>query len=88
MAIAKQNVCTHEIGQRIPVIVENVLRWPTMDETYLEVLDCLGAAVVDLLGEVMDFNTWDTLGMVLETGLTLVLMNVKGLGGRGAERTD
>ena len=54
-----------------------------MDETYLKVLDCLGAAMVDFLDGMMDFNTWDTLGMALETGLTLVLMNVKGWGGGG-----
>ena len=59
-------------------MVEDALRWPTMDETYLEVSDCLGAVLVDLLDGVMDFNTVDTLGMVLETGLTLVLVNVKG----------
>ena len=34
----------------------------------------------------MDFNTADGFGMVLETGLTLVLLNVKGLGGAGALR--
>ena len=52
----------------------------------MEVLDCLGAALVDLLGGVMNFNTVDALRMVLETGLTLVLVNVKGLGGAGALR--
>ena len=70
-------------------MVENARRWPTKGGTYLEVLDCLGAALVDLLGGVMDFNTVDAFGMVLETGLTLVLVNVKGLGGAGvAGRTD
>ena len=34
----------------------------------------------------MDFNTADGSGMVLETELTLVLVNVKGLGGAGALR--
>ena len=53
----------------------------------------LGAALVDLLGGVMDFKIVDGFGMVLETGMTLVLVNVNGLGGgggggRGAERTD
>ena len=52
----------------------------------LEGLGCLGTALVDLLGRVMDFSTVDALGMFLETGLTLVLVNVKGL--RGTERTD
>ena len=64
-------------------MVEDVLRWPTMGGTYLEVLDCLGAALVDLLGGVMDFNTVNAFRMVLEIGLTLVLVNVKGLGGAG-----
>ena len=41
---------------------------------------------MDLLGGVMDFNTADGFGMVLETGLTLVLVNVKGLGGARALR--
>ena len=64
-------------------MVEDPLRWPTMDGTYLEVLDCLRAVMVDLLGGVMDFNTVDAFGMVLETGLTLVLVNLKGLGEQG-----
>ena len=34
----------------------------------------------------MDFNTADGFGIVLETGLTLVLVNVKGLWGAGALR--
>ena len=69
-------------------MVEDVLRWHTMGGIYLEVIGCLGAALVGLLGVVMDFNTADGFGMVSETGLTLVLVNVKGLGSRGAERTD
>ena len=64
-------------------MAEDPLRWPTMDGNCLEVSDCLGAALVDLLGGVMDFNTVDAFGMVLETGLTLLLVNVKGLGGGG-----
>ena len=44
---------------------------------YLEVIGRLGAALVDLLGGVMDFNTVDGFGMVLETGFTLVLVNAK-----------
>ena len=46
----------------------------------------LGAALVGVLGGVMDFNTADGFGMVLETGLTLVLVNWMGLGGPGALR--
>ena len=38
-------------------MVEDAPRWPTMDGTYLEVSDCLGAVLADLLCEVMDFNT-------------------------------
>ena len=37
---------------------------------------------MDLLGGVIDFlSTVDAFGMFLETGLTLVLVDVKGLGG-------
>ena len=57
-----------------------------MGGTYLEFIGCLGAALEGLLGGVTDFNTADCFGMVLETGLTLVLVNVKGLGGAGALR--
>ena len=67
-------------------MVENALQWPVMGGTYLEVIGCLGAALVDLLGGEIDFNTGDGFGMVLETGLSLVLVNVKGLGGAGAVR--
>ena len=67
-------------------MVEDVLQWPMMGGTYLEVLGCLGAALVDLLGDVMDFNTEDGFGMVLGTELTLVLVNVTSLGGAGALR--
>ena len=62
MAIPKQNVCMHEIDQRIPDMVEDVLRWPMMGGTSFEVLGCLGAALVDVLGGVMDFNTVDGFG--------------------------
>ena len=41
---------------------------------------------MDLLGGVMDFSTVDAFGMVSEAGLTLVLVNVKGLGGAWAPR--
>ena len=52
-----------------------------MGGTYLEVLDCLRAALVFLLDGVMDFSTVDAFRMVLETGLTLVLVNLNGAGG-------
>ena len=67
-------------------MVEDVLRWPTMGGTYLELIGCLGAALVGLLGGEMVFNTVNCFGMVLETVLTLVLVNVKSLGGAGALR--
>ena len=43
-------------------MVEDALRWPTMGRVHLEVSDCLGAVLVDLLGGVMDFNTADGFG--------------------------
>ena len=85
MAIPKQNLCTHEIGQRIPVIVENALQWPMMVGTYLEALDCLGAVLVDLPGGVMDFNTGDGFGDWVDFSAR----KCEGLReSRGAERTD
>ena len=85
MAIPKQNVCTHEIGQRILVMVENALRWPMMGGTYLEVIGCLGEALVDLLGGVMDFNTADGFGDLVDFGTR----ECEGLrGSRDAERND
>ena len=56
---------------------------------YLVVLDCLGTALVELLGE-MDFIV-SGFEVGFEVQLTLLLTNVKGLGGgggRGAARTD
>ena len=41
---------------------------------------------MDLQAGVMDFSMVDPFGMSLDTGLTLVLVNVKGLGGAGALR--
>ena len=49
-------------------MTENALRWPTMDGTYLQVEGCLGAALVDLLGGVMDFKIVDGFGMVWGLG--------------------
>ena len=51
-------------------MVEDALRWPAMDGTYLEVLGCLGTALVVLLGGVMDFSTVGAFGMFFETRLT------------------
>ena len=67
-------------------MAENVPRWPMMDGTYFEVVGCLGTALVDLLDGVMNFKIVDAFGMVLGTGLTLVLVNVKGLWGGGGAR--
>ena len=68
----------------------NTLLWPMMDGTYLEVIGCLEAALVDLLlGGVTDLKIVDGFG----DWITSVLVNVNGWGGgggggRGAERTD
>ena len=74
-------------------MAENALRWLMMGVIYLEVIGYLGAALIVLLGGDMDFNIVDGFVMVLETGSTLVLVNVNGLGGGGgggqdAERND
>ena len=66
-------------------MVENALRWPMMGETYLRVIGCLGAALVDLLDGVMDFNTADGFGDWVEFGAR----ECEGLrGSKDAERTD
>ena len=58
---------------------------------YLEDLGCLGTALVELLGGEVDLEVMDGFEVVLVDEFTLVLVNVKGLGGggggRGAERT-
>ena len=43
-------------NHHIPVTSGNVLRWPTMGETYLDVLGCLETVLVGLLSGLMDFN--------------------------------
>ena len=66
-------------------MVEDILRWPTIGGTYLEVLDCLGTALVDLLGGVMDFTAVDA----LEWFWDWVDFGARGLERcRGAERTN
>ena len=57
-----------------------------MGGTYLEVIGFLGTTLVGLLGGVMDFSTVDAFGMLLESVLTLVLVNVKGSGRAGTLR--
>ena len=52
---------------------------------YLEVLGCLGTALVELLGGEVDFNVVRGFEVHLEVELTLVLVNVKGLRGGGVE---
>ena len=52
----------------------------------MEVSGCLRVAFAILLGGEMDFNTVDAFEMGLETGLTLVLVNLNGTGGAGALR--
>ena len=57
---------------------------------YLEVLGCLGTALVELLGGEVDFKVVGGFEVSLVFEFPLVLVNVKGLGGgggRGAEGT-
>ena len=53
---------------------------------YLEDLGCLGTALVELLGGKVDFKVMDGFEVDLEDEFTLLLVNVKGLGGAGALR--
>ena len=53
---------------------------------YLEDLGCLGTSLVELLGGEVDFKVMDGFVVVLVDEFTLVLMNVKGLGGGGGGR--
>ena len=53
---------------------------------YLEDLGCLGTALVELLGGDVDFKVMDGFEVDLEDEFTLLLVNVKGLGGAGALR--
>ena len=59
--------------------------WLCTTVAYLVVLGCLGTALMELLGGEMDFNVS---GFVvdLKVELTLVLVNVNGLGGGGQGR--
>ena len=50
---------------------------------YLEDLGCLGTALVELLGGEVDFKVMDCFEVDLEDEFTLLLVNVKGLGGGG-----
>ena len=50
---------------------------------YLEDLGCLGTALVELLGGEVDFKVMDGFEVDLEDEFTLLLVNVKGLGGGG-----
>ena len=58
---------------------------------YLEVLGCLGTALVELLGGEVDFKVVDSFEVGLMVEFPLVLVNVKGFflggGGTGAEGT-
>ena len=70
-------------------LVKGYRSWLKMGKTYLEVLGCLGEALVILLGGEIDFRTVDAFEIGLETGFSFVLVNLKGTGGcRGTERTD
>ena len=48
---------------------------------YLEILGCLGTALVELLGGEVDFKVVSGFEVDLEVEFTLTLMNVKDLGG-------
>ena len=67
----------------IPVVAENALRWPLMGGTYLEVVGCLGAALVDLSGRVTDFKIVDGFLSGFRDRLTLVQVNMNGSGKGG-----
>ena len=51
--------------------------------TYLEILGCLGTALVELLGGEVDFKVVGGFEVSLVVEFPMVLVNVKGLGGRG-----
>ena len=51
---------------------------------YLEVLGCLGTALMELLGGEVDFKVVGGFEMGVMVEFTLVLVNVKGWGGGGA----
>ena len=70
-------------------VVKGYLSWMTMRYSglYLEDFDYLGTALVELLGGEVDFEVMDGFEVILVDEFTLVLVNVKGLGGRGAEST-
>ena len=53
---------------------------------YLEVLGCLGTALVELLGGKVDFKVVGGFEVSLVVEFPLVLVNVKGLGGGGQGR--
>ena len=50
---------------------------------YLEVLGCLGTALVEILGGEVEFMVVGGFEVGLVVEFTLVLVNVKGLGGQG-----
>ena len=66
-------------------MAKNAPRCPTKIGTYLEVIGYLGAALVVLLGGAMNFKIVDGFVMDLETGFTLVLVNVNGFRNRDVE---
>ena len=70
-------------------LIKRYMLWMMMHyNCLLGGLGCLGTALVELLGGEVDFNG-SGFEVHLEVELTLVIVNVKGLGGggRGAERT-
>ena len=62
-------------------VIKGYLSWMMMlTVAYLEVLGCLGTALVELLGGEVDF-TGSGFVEDFEVEFTLALVNVKGLGG-------
>ena len=73
-------------------MAENAPRCPTMVGTYLEVIGCLGAALVVLLGGDMDYQNCGWFGDGFGDWIHFSARECECLGGegggRGAERTD
>ena len=67
-------------------VIKGYLSWMMMHYSgLLGGLGCLGTSLVELLGEKVDFNVVSGSEVDLEVELTLVLVNVKGLGGGGEQ---
>ena len=71
-------------------MAENAPRWPMVDGTYLEVVDCLGTALAVVLGGDMNFQNcgWFCDGFGDWVDFSTRECEGFGGGGRGAERID